>query len=75
MDPQARHDREARFRDSDMGCTLPLFPGDVRDSMHCPPGGSELPIHRHSGTLSQINQHYEYVVASIAAGLACALLR
>jgi hypothetical protein len=23
-----------------MGCTLPLFPGDVRDSMRGPPGGS-----------------------------------
>jgi len=58
-----------------MGCTLPLFPVDVRDSMGFPPGGSEFPIHRHSATLPQINQHDEYVVASIAAGLACAALR
>jgi len=61
--------------DPDMGCTLPFFPGDVRDSMCSPSGGSGTPIHPHSVTLSHIHQHYEYVVASTASGLACAVLR
>jgi RNA-directed DNA polymerase len=32
-----------------------------------PPGGSEQPIHRHSGTLPQITAHFKSVAASIAA--------
>ncbi len=57
---------------TDMGGTLPLFPGDVRDSMCSPPGGSGTPIPRHSATLPQITMHYECAVASTAFGLACA---
>jgi len=52
---------------TDMGCTLPLFPGDVRDSMCHPPGGSDVPIHPHSVTLPQIGEHCKCVSASIAA--------
>src|SRR5258706_3864435 len=52
--------------DSDMGCTLPFFPGDVRNSMGSPPCGSEFPIHRHTITLSQLTQYYEYLGASTA---------
>src|SRR5262249_52922249 len=33
LDSQAKEpSRKAALGDSDMGCTLPLFPGDVRDS-------------------------------------------
>ncbi len=41
---------------ADMGCTLPFFPGDIRDSMGYPPGGSELPIHCHNHTVPHLNQ-------------------
>src|SRR2546421_10615292 len=65
--------QKASSRYSDMGCTLPLFPGDVRDSMCSPPGGSGTPIPRHSATLPQITMHDECAVASTAFGLACAM--
>ncbi len=58
-----------------MGCTLPLFPGDVRDSMGFPPGGSERPIHLTRVILPQIDAYGEKVCASTAAWLACAGLQ
>src|SRR6266568_4550188 len=53
--PQEKRPKTS-FRHSDMGCTLPFFPGDVRDSMGYPPGGSELPIHCHNHTVPHLNQ-------------------
>jgi hypothetical protein len=51
----------------DMGCTLPPFPGDVRDSMCLPPGGSEPPIHHSRVTVPQITAKFKWAVASTAA--------
>jgi hypothetical protein len=67
LDTQTGEDGKATARHSDMGCTLPVFPGDVRDSMYSPPGGSEFPIHRYNLTLPHISKHDEYVGASTAA--------
>src|SRR5207247_2846819 len=66
--------QKAPSRYSDMGCTLPFFPGDVRDSMCSPSGGSGTPIHPHSVTLSHIHKHYKCVVPFNASRLACAVL-
>jgi N-terminal domain of reverse transcriptase len=51
---------------TDMCCTLPLFPGNVRDSMGSPPGGSGAPIHRHDITLAYIQQYFEDDVVSMS---------
>jgi len=59
--------RPKTFRVPDLGCTLPLFPDDIRDSMCLPPGGSGVPIHHHSDTVPQIGKNFKCVAASIAA--------
>jgi hypothetical protein len=55
--PQARKGRKTPIRYPDMGCTLPLLPGNVRDSISFPPGGSIYLIHRFRDMLSQTTIH------------------
>ena len=65
--PKTGKGRKAPSWYPDMCCTLPLFPGNVRDSMCPPPGGSEDSIHHHSITLPQTAFHFELGAASISA--------
>ena len=59
--------QETPIRNPDMGCTLPFFPGDVRDSMCSPPGGPEHPIHHHSVTVPYIDENFKCASASTAS--------
>ncbi len=71
-DTQARDEQEAAFRNTDMGCTLPIFPGTVRNSMGSPPGRSGAPIHHHDSSLSHSPRSCESDGASRSVSRACA---
>src|SRR5258707_12515413 len=63
------------FGYADKGCTLPLFPGDVRDSICSPPGGPESPLHLHRSTLPRFFSASQFGDASNVVASACAASR
>src|SRR5262245_60961380 len=60
---------------SDKGRTLPVFPGDVRDSMGSPPGGPESPVHLHRSTLPHFFSASQFGAASNVVASVCAASR
>jgi hypothetical protein len=65
-------EEDAASGNADLGCTLPIFPGTVRNAMGSPPGGSGAPIHHHDFTLSHSPRSCESDGASRSVSRACA---